>query len=230
LTEDDCVFLLLHGNAKNRGAGHRIAAYKIFQSLGCHTLTLDYRGYGDSVMSWSLNETTLVEDAKAAIRFIRDNVGPLPKLFIYGHSMGTGVSGHAAAEAMDEGLGRVDGVIIDSPFHSFKRALESASFISQYFDVQALMEAIDIEFDNVKWFSKLKIPVRIFHASCDPVTPVEGARRLLEDVRQGGKDNIDLVLWEEDGLGHIGISKTKTFKQEIEKFIQMVKNNKSENI
>ena len=113
-----------------------------------------------------------MEDAKAAIRFIRDNVGPLPKvfnflgkhtllsslpllqLFIYGHSMGTGVSGHAAAEAMDKGLGRVDGVIIDSPFHSFKRALESASFISQYFDVQALMEAIDIEFDNVKVYSE----------------------------------------------------------------------------
>ena len=68
--------------------------------------------------------------------------------------MGTGVSGHAAAEAMDEGLGRVDGVIIDSPFHSFKRALESPSFISQYFDVQALMEAIDIEFDNVKVYSE----------------------------------------------------------------------------
>ena len=49
-------------------------------------------------------------------------------------------------------------------------------------------------------------------------------------MRQGGKDNIDLVLWEEDGLGHIGISRTKTFKQEIEKFIQMVMNNESQNI
>ena len=65
---------------QNRGASHRIAAYKIFQSLGCHTLTMDYRGYGDSLMSWPLNETTVVEDAKAAIKYIRDKVGPLPKV------------------------------------------------------------------------------------------------------------------------------------------------------
>ena len=28
---------------QNRGAAHRVAAYKIWQSLGCYTLTLDYR-------------------------------------------------------------------------------------------------------------------------------------------------------------------------------------------
>ena len=28
---------------QNRGASHRIAAYKIFQSLGYYTLTMDYR-------------------------------------------------------------------------------------------------------------------------------------------------------------------------------------------
>ena len=31
LEHQDTVFILLHGNAKNRGASHRIAAYKIFQ-------------------------------------------------------------------------------------------------------------------------------------------------------------------------------------------------------
>ena len=41
---------------------------------------MDYRGYGDSIMSWPLNETTVVEDAKAAIKYIRDKVGPLPKV------------------------------------------------------------------------------------------------------------------------------------------------------
>ena len=65
---------------QNRGASHRIAAYKIFQSVGCDTLTMDYRGYGDSVMSGTINETTVVEDAKAAIKFIRDNVGDKAKV------------------------------------------------------------------------------------------------------------------------------------------------------
>ena len=62
--------------------------YKL-QSLGYYTLTIDYRGYGDSVMSLPLNETTLVEDAKAAIRLVRRKFGDKPKLIIYGHSMGT---------------------------------------------------------------------------------------------------------------------------------------------
>ena len=80
LSDQDCVFILLHGNGRNRGAAHRVAAYKVWQSLGCYTLTVDYRGYGDSVMLQPLNETTLVEDAKAAIKFIRDIVGDKPKV------------------------------------------------------------------------------------------------------------------------------------------------------
>ena len=85
LSHSDCVFILLHGNAKNRGAAHRVAAYKIFQSLGCYTLTVDYRGWGDSIMSQPINETTLVEDAKASIKFIRGIVGDKPKVRIILH-------------------------------------------------------------------------------------------------------------------------------------------------
>ena len=44
----------------------------------------------------------------------------------------------------------------------------------------------------------------------------------MEDVKTAGKENIDLVIWEEEGLGHIGISTTKTFPQEIKRFADMV--------
>jgi len=223
MTEDDCVFILMHGNAKNRGAAHRIAAYKIFQSVGCDTLTMDYRGYGDSTMSGPINETTVVEDAKAAIKLIRDNVGDKPKLILYGHSMGTGIAARAAAEAMDESLGRVDGIILDSPFHSFRKALETF-WISKFFDLHTFLQNIHLEFDNVKWLSKLDVPVRIFHANSDPVTPIDGAKLLLQDVKETGHGkNLDMVIWEEEGLSHIGISTTKTFKQEILSFVELVK-------
>merc|ERR1712126_81829 len=223
MTEDDCVFILMHGNAKNRGAAHRIAAYKIFQSVGCDTLTMDYRGYGDSTMSGPINETTVVEDAKAAIKLIRDNAGDKPKLILYGHSMGTGIAARAAAEAMDESLGRVDGIILDSPFHSFRKALETF-WISKFFDLHTFLQNIHLEFDNVKWLSKLDVPVRIFHATSDPVTPIDGAKLLLQDVKETGHGkNVDMVIWEEKGLSHIGISTTKTFKQEILSFVELVK-------
>ena len=81
----------------------------------------------------------------------------------------------------------------------------------------------------------------MFHAVSDTVTPLEGARQLvqvnsehqdragaqcmtccwLEDVREGGKTNIDLVVWEEEDLGHIGISRTSTFRQEIINFMNL---------
>ena len=64
--------------------------------------------------------------------------------------------------------------------------------------------------------------MRVFHAVVDPVTPLEGAKQLVEDVKTAGKENIDLVIWEEEGLGHIGISTTKTFPQQIKKFADMV--------
>ena len=54
--------------------------YKVWQSLSCHTLTLDYRGYGDSVMAAQLGESTVVEDAKTAIKLVRDTVGDKPKV------------------------------------------------------------------------------------------------------------------------------------------------------
>ena len=59
----------------------------------------------------------------------------------------------------------------------------------------------------------------------DPVTPIAGARQLVADVRSAGKDNIDMVIWEEEGLGHIGISTTKTFPDEIKRFADMVHHN-----
>lgn len=56
---------------QNRGASHRIAEYKVWQRLGYHVLTIDYRGYGDTVMNGTIGETTLVEDSKAAIKLVR---------------------------------------------------------------------------------------------------------------------------------------------------------------
>ena len=43
----------------------------MWQRLGYHVLTIDYRGYGDTVMNGTLGETTLVEDSKAAIKLVR---------------------------------------------------------------------------------------------------------------------------------------------------------------
>ena len=63
--------------------------------------------------------------------------------------MGTGITPHAVVEAMEEGLGRVDGVILDSPFHSFNYFFKS-SYFGSFFDTSQFLKDIAVEFDNPK--------------------------------------------------------------------------------
>jgi len=233
LSEDDTVFLLLHGNAKNRGAAHRIAAYKTFQALGFYTLTIDYRGYGDSILGdgkdpfegGKLGESSVVEDALLAIRNMRQELGSEFKLILYGHSMGSGIATHAASLAQDEDL-TVDGIILDSPFHSFDYSfkLSSAFYYLDYFlDMVSALKEADIYFNNFYWVTQIRCPIRILHAESDPVTPIAGAVDLEKDAKLDGKKNIELVRFTEEGLGHIGISTTKGFKEQIADFAQLVR-------
>ena len=139
----DTVFLLLHGNAKNRGAAHRIAAYKTFQKLGFHTLTIDYRGYGDSIKVGDLSESSVVNDALMAIRGLRRHLGNKFKLVLYGHSLGSAIANHAAVLADREGL-QVDGVLLASPMHSLAWGFNSnplVAVIDSLLDVGGHMEA-----------------------------------------------------------------------------------------
>ena len=64
-----------------------------------------------------------------------------------------GITPHAAVEAMAEGLGRVDGIILDSPMHSLQYALQSSYLISTanyLLDLQGVFTAMGVEFDNPK--------------------------------------------------------------------------------
>jgi len=227
LGSDDTVFILLHGNAKNRGASHRIAAYKRFQGQGYHTLTLDYRGWGDSVMAGgfdSIGEDSVVEDAKLAIRFVRREVGNEAKLVLYSHSMGTGIAPRAAVECSSDPDGRVDGIIMDSPFHSLRDMLVNMPYVSKVIssvmDIDKLLEAMKAWFDNPKWVSQFQAPVVIFVADSDPVTPPHLSEKLLTDVKASGKTDISLIRWTQGNLGHIGISTTKTFTLHVTNFVK----------
>jgi len=172
-------------------------------------------------MSFPLNETTVVEDAIAAIRLVRANVGDEAKLILYGHSLGTAIASHATAVCQAEGT-RVDGILLDSPFHSMRYALTNSAFgrgLNYVFNLEQFMEDIHVVFDTPKHLASLPtVPVRVFHAVVDQVCPIEATRQLVEELIARGKTNIDLVEWDQEGLGHIGISKTSSFSSEIERF------------
>ena len=158
--------------------------------------------------------------------------------------MGTGVAPRAVNEMNKKGSSAaVDGLILDSPFLLSEMIDESSYLFSAadyLLDIKGMMDSIDVHFETPKvknilgnlgkisqsfafqWVSSLDIPVRIFHAVVDQVAPLQGAKKLLEKVKKSGKDDIDIVIWEEEGLGHIGISKTESFPKEIKRFADSV--------
>jgi len=222
----DTVVVHLHGRSKNRGTSHAIAAYKHFQKQGYHTLAMDYRGFGDSPMHDMVKETTVVQDVKLALKFMREKVGDEAKLIIYAHSLGTAIATRSAVECISEKIARVDGIILDSPFHSSKEMLlnnyfygKALNYLVPLGDVAPYFREMHCAFETVKWLAQLKIPVTIFHATDDKVAPIVLAHKLVEDVEKMGKYDVNLVVWEDEGLGHNGIPKTEEFPKEFRKFV-----------
>ena len=78
-----------------------------------------------------------------------------------------------AAECLRADI-RVDGVILDSPFHSLKDMFEGnqgfmSKVLSVALDADKLIKHMKVEFNSPKWLSNLKIPVTVFVAESDPV-------------------------------------------------------------
>ena len=69
--KDEVAILYLHGNIETRSYGHRLGLYKVFQDIGLITLTVDYRGFGDSSFLFSPTEYTMTEDAIAAFQWLK---------------------------------------------------------------------------------------------------------------------------------------------------------------
>ena len=87
--------MYLHGNAETRAHYHRRALYKLFQNMGYHVLAIDYRGYGDS-SKLTPSQTSMVEDGHAAFDWLQRYSHPSTSIFIWGHSLGTGVTSKLA--------------------------------------------------------------------------------------------------------------------------------------
>ncbi|KAL0810339.1 hypothetical protein ABMA28_010491 [Loxostege sticticalis] len=88
------IFLYLHGILLTRAAEYRIAAYNLLQNLDAHVITFDYRGFGDST-NLTPSKIGFVEDSLIIYSWIRSIVGNERPVFIWGHSVGSGIAQRA---------------------------------------------------------------------------------------------------------------------------------------
>ncbi|XP_046884922.1 lysophosphatidylserine lipase ABHD12 isoform X2 [Hypomesus transpacificus] len=181
------VMLYLHGNAGTRGGDHRVQLYKVLSSLGYHVVTFDYRGWGDS--EGSPSEQRMTSDALVLYQWLKERVGRKP-LYIWGHSLGTGVATNLVRRLCDGGT-PPDSLILESPFTNIREEAKSHPFSMVYrylpgFDWFFLdaISANDIHFSSDENVNHISCPLLILHAEDDTVVPFHLGKKLYNIAAQ----------------------------------------------
>ncbi|XP_048125214.1 lysophosphatidylserine lipase ABHD12 [Alosa alosa] len=181
------VMLYLHGNAGTRGGDHRVQLYKVLSSLGYHVVTFDYRGWGDS--EGSPSEKGMTSDAHFIYQWVKQRIGRKP-LYIWGHSLGTGVATNLVRHLCERGT-PPDSLILESPFTNIREEAKSHPFSMVYrylpgFDWFFLdsITANDIRFASDENVNHISCPVLILHAEDDTVVPFHLGKKLYNIAAQ----------------------------------------------
>lgn len=203
------VVLYLHGNSGHRGAGHRVELYQMLQRLDCHVIAFDYRSYGDSSQV-PCSEHGLVNDAIAMYSYIK-SVTNSP-VFVWGHSLGTGVATHFMARLVDEGLPKPQGVVLESPFSNIRDEVQKhpLSWLFRHlpwFNMMFVqpMYNNDLRFESDLHISKFHQPVMIIHAEDDLVVPFQlGYKLYRSSLDTRGKSWGPVEFHRFEGSSHYG--------------------------
>ncbi|XP_076018782.1 lysophosphatidylserine lipase ABHD12 [Genypterus blacodes] len=181
LSSAHSVILYLHGNAGTRGGDHRVQLYKVLSSLGYHVVTFDYRGWGDS--DGSPSEGGMTSDAVFIYDWLKQRLNKTP-LYVWGHSLGTGVATNLVRRLCDRGS-PPDALILESPFTNIREEAKSHPFSMVYrylpgFDWFFLdpITANNIRFASDENVNHISCPVLILHAEDDGVVPFHLGKKL----------------------------------------------------
>ena len=159
------TLLFFHGNAGNMS--HRLESLDIFHQLGLAVLIIDYRGFGGSTGSPSVNGTLL--DARAAWGWLVKNKRvSADDVIIFGRSLGGAVAADLAAQVTPRAL------ILESTFTSLYDVacklypwLPVSSFLPQDYNTLARLQG-------------LKIALLVIHSPDDEVVSYELGRKIYD--------------------------------------------------
>ena len=164
----------------------------------------------------------MVEDGVRGLSWLRKKVGTGVDIYVFAHSLGTAVAAHALSKQM----GEVSGFILMSPFNNFLAELiwkfeQTSSWLKYYLWTAVwsvtgsalpgyLLRQLDVQFNTDQHLLSLHTPLLILHAEDDDKIPVELARRLVEDLKTGGKTDVTLHVYDKSyGYQHHDIYKAE---------------------
>lgn len=160
--------LVCHGNAGNISIPLRQDWTRALLAEGVGVVAFDYRGYGASD-DGPLTEDGLYRDARAVydwMRTVRDI--PASRIIIYGHSLGSGVATHLAAEVEAAGL-LLEGAFTSVPDVGAER-----------YPWMPVRQFARERFASVERIGSVAMPKLLLHATDDGVIPFAFGQRLHE--------------------------------------------------
>ena len=156
------LILYFHGNSGH--VYHRIPDM-IELSKIANAFILSYRGYGKS--QGSPSEVGLYRDARAAVRYARDELGfPKDRIYLYGRSLGAAV---AVDVAQDGGFA---GMILVTPFLSGRAIAKTHPL--------GWIPGLGPLFDSENKFEGVTFPALFIHGTNDALVPYEQGVALYE--------------------------------------------------
>ncbi|XP_011152504.1 monoacylglycerol lipase ABHD12 isoform X3 [Harpegnathos saltator] len=231
------VFLYMHGNSGNRASSHRVELYKLFQDLDYHVICFDYRSYGDSDVV-ELSELGVVTDSKYVLEWVLKKVNSTVPVFVWGHSLGTGVSTHVLALLAAENI-QPTGLFLEAPFNNIADELTEHPFAQLFKHLPwfhwVIVEPFynnNLRFESDKHISKIECPIMILHAEDDGIIPFFLAEKLYHAAINSFGNNTDRIqmikIDSSYGLGHKYICRYKELPDIIKTFVAKTYKNLTE--
>ncbi|MFN8439280.1 MAG: alpha/beta fold hydrolase [Caldilineaceae bacterium] len=191
------IVFYLHGNGDIIGFLGDTA--EDFVALDYDLFMPDYRGYGKSTGTLD-NETTFYNDMTVAYAYVHQHFLNLP-IIIYGHSIGSGIAVHLAAENDPQRL------ILESPYYSLQSLVaEKMSWVPT-----SLLLKYPLRSDQ--WIERVTVPITLIHGTADTLIPYENSMRLLELIH--GEKQLVTV----EGGGHGNLRRSREWQEAMRKLL-----------
>ncbi|XP_028178282.1 monoacylglycerol lipase ABHD12-like [Ostrinia furnacalis] len=238
------IMIYCHGNSNSRAATHRIQLYRFFQQMDFHTIAFDYRGYGDST-NLNPSEDGVVEDSLVVYEWLHNTLEKAkdkPAIFVWGHSLGTGISSHLLGNLDELSVKVLDrakplpmpkGLILESPFNNLAEEVAEIPISKlvtwlPYFDaafVKPFRAAPEHSFRSEEHLARVPaLPILILHAKDDVIVPFVVGVRLFKSIvasRSLGGATVKLHAYDKSqGLGHKWICHAEDLPEVVGEFVK----------
>lgn len=190
------IILYFHGNA--RSLDDWAWVHEDFLPLGHELFIADYRSYGKS--KGPLSENNLYEDALAQYQHLLKQFEP-HNIVIYGRSLGSAMATELATKVEAKCL------VLETPFTSIM------AMAGRFFSSMPIKTLLKYKFNNIGKLKLINVPIYIFGATNDEITPIKHARKLAKRITNG-------QYFEIEGATHGNLSDFKEYHEALKNILK----------